>query len=84
MPGEVTSRSIFITAQDGLRLHVREYGSRTSPGLSVVCLPGLTRTVADFDTLAAALAADSTGSPSHRDRLARTRAIRVRQQSREL
>jgi len=60
MPGVVTSRSIFITAQDGLRLHVREYGSRTSPGLSVVCLPGLTRTVADFDTLAAALAADST------------------------
>lgn len=52
-------RSIFVTAQDGLRLHVREYGSRTAvAGLPVVCLPGLTRTVADFDSLAPALAAD--------------------------
>jgi len=49
-------RSTFISAQDGLRLHVREYGSRAAPGVAVVCLPGLTRTTADFDALAPALA----------------------------
>ncbi len=49
-------RSIFVTAQDGLRLHVREYGLRTAPTLPVVCLPGLARTVEDFDALAPALA----------------------------
>src|SRR5262249_15871004 len=49
-------RSVFVTAQDGLRLHVRDYGSRIAPALPVVCLPGLTRTVADFATLAPALA----------------------------
>jgi len=48
--------SVFVTAQDGLRLHVREYGTRTAPGVPVVCLPGLARTVADFDVLAPALA----------------------------
>jgi len=51
-------RSVFVTAQDGLRLHVREYGTRTALGLPVVCLPGLARTVADFDVLAPALAND--------------------------
>src|SRR5262249_40578254 len=49
----------YVTARDGLRLHVREYGARTAPGLPVVCLPGLARTTADFDTLAGALAGDS-------------------------
>ncbi|MGD0024587.1 MAG: alpha/beta hydrolase [Xanthobacteraceae bacterium] len=53
-----TGRSIFVTAQDGLRLHVREYGTRTAPALAVVCLPALTRTVADFEVLAPALAND--------------------------
>jgi pimeloyl-ACP methyl ester carboxylesterase len=48
----------YVTARDGLRLHLREYGERTAPGLPVVCLPGLARTAADFDPLAAALAAD--------------------------
>jgi pimeloyl-ACP methyl ester carboxylesterase len=52
-------RSTFVTAQDGLRLHVREYGSRTASGVPAVCLPGLARTVADFDALAPALAGDS-------------------------
>ena len=52
-------RSIFVTAQDGLRLHVQEYGSRTAPGVPVVCLPGLTRTVSDFAALAPALANDT-------------------------
>src|SRR5579862_1876437 len=51
-----TGRSVFVSAPDGLRLHVREYGSSRSPALPVVCLPGLTRTVADFDALAPALA----------------------------
>jgi len=49
--------SVFVSAQDGLRLHVREYGTRGAPSLAVVCLPGITRTVADFAELAPALAA---------------------------
>jgi pimeloyl-ACP methyl ester carboxylesterase len=52
-------RSLFVDARDGLRLHVREYGDRAAPRLPVVCLPGLTRTVADFDALAPALANDA-------------------------
>jgi pimeloyl-ACP methyl ester carboxylesterase len=56
-------RSVFVTAQDGLRLHVREYGARVGAASPVVCLPGLTRTVADFATLAPALA---DGRPSRR------------------
>jgi pimeloyl-ACP methyl ester carboxylesterase len=50
--------SIFVTAQDGLRLHVGSYGPRAGAGLPVVCLPGLARTGADFDVLAARLASD--------------------------
>jgi pimeloyl-ACP methyl ester carboxylesterase len=38
---------------------VRQYGLRAAPGVPVVCLPGLSRTVADFETLAPALAANS-------------------------
>ena len=37
---------------------MRCYGPRLAPSLPVVCLPGLTRTTADFDDLADALAAD--------------------------
>lgn len=50
--------SLFVTAQDGLRLHVRSYGERTAPGLPVMCLPGLTRTAEDFHALAETLASD--------------------------
>src|SRR5262249_59065356 len=51
---------LFVSAPDGLRLHVRSYGPRLTPSLPVVCLPGLARTAADFHTLASALAADPT------------------------
>ena len=49
---------MFVTAPDGLKLHVRCYGPRLAPQLPVVCLPGLTRTAADFEELASALAAN--------------------------
>jgi len=57
MAGSGVSR--FITAPDGLRLHVREYGDQRSQRLPVVCLPGLSRTAEDFDVLASAIAADA-------------------------
>jgi pimeloyl-ACP methyl ester carboxylesterase len=50
--------SAFVTAQDGLTLHVRRYGLRHASAHSVVCLPGLARTAADFHPLATALAND--------------------------
>src|SRR4029079_9444432 len=49
--------SVFVSAPDGLKLHVLERGPRDDPRPSVVCLPGLTRTAEDFDALADALAA---------------------------
>lgn len=52
--------SRFITAPDGLRLHVRDYGDRRSRRLPMVCLPGLSRTAEDFDVLATAIAAKAT------------------------
>ncbi len=51
--------SVFISAPDGLRLHVRCYGKRTWQPLPVVCLPGLARTEADFEALARALSGDA-------------------------
>jgi pimeloyl-ACP methyl ester carboxylesterase len=54
----VRTADVYVSAQDGLRLHVREYGGRTAPGLAVICLPGLARTAADFEPLASALAGD--------------------------
>ena len=49
---------VFVTAPDGLRLHIRSYGSSVASALPVVCLPALARTAADFHPLATALAAD--------------------------
>jgi pimeloyl-ACP methyl ester carboxylesterase len=43
---------VFIIAPDGLKLHVRCHGPRGTGVLPVICLPGLTRTTADFDELA--------------------------------
>jgi pimeloyl-ACP methyl ester carboxylesterase len=54
----IASRSFFVTAPDGLRLHVEEFGAAQSDRLPVVCLPGLARTTADFTALAQALAGD--------------------------
>jgi pimeloyl-ACP methyl ester carboxylesterase len=51
--------SHFVTAPDGLRLHVRAYGPRTAPAPAVVCLPGLARSSADFHALATILAGDA-------------------------
>src|SRR5262249_47350733 len=64
IPGRMTGQDFadhWVTARDGLRLHLREYGPRTTSRLPVVCLPGLARTAADFDLLARALAADADG-----------------------
>jgi pimeloyl-ACP methyl ester carboxylesterase len=55
----VSGVSRFVAAPDGLRLHVREYGDRSSRRLPAVCLPGLSRTAEDFDVLAGAMAADA-------------------------
>jgi pimeloyl-ACP methyl ester carboxylesterase len=54
--GRESGKDVFVTAQDGLQLHVREYGVRTTPALPIVCLPGLARTAADFDGLTPVLA----------------------------
>ncbi|MEJ1938071.1 alpha/beta hydrolase, partial [Nostoc sp. NIES-2111] len=51
-------RSVFVSAQDGLKLHTRDYGDRAWSALPVVCLAGLTRNSVDFDTLATALSTD--------------------------
>jgi len=55
-----SSYSTFVTAPDGLRLHVRCYGRASAAGTSVVCLPGLARTTADFDALATELSRDGS------------------------
>ena len=47
----------FFSSPDGRKLHVRTFGDRPEGRPSVICLPGLTRTVADFEVLARALAA---------------------------
>lgn len=52
----VEPRSLFVSAADGRKLHVRSYGARAADTLPAVCLPGLARTGLDFDPLARALA----------------------------
>src|SRR5919202_638286 len=50
--------SLFVSAPDGLRLHLRSYGRRDPSTLPVVCLHGLARTAADFHALGVALSSD--------------------------
>jgi pimeloyl-ACP methyl ester carboxylesterase len=52
-------RPLFISASDGLKLHVRDYGPLASPAVPVVCLPGLARTSFDFHDLGLALSRDA-------------------------
>jgi pimeloyl-ACP methyl ester carboxylesterase len=63
---ELPFTSRFCTARDGLRLHFRDYGSPEDPGLAVVCLPGLSRTSADFGPLASALCNGAAGGARRR------------------
>jgi len=51
-------QSHFVTAPDGLKLHVRAYGAAGTNRLPVVCLPGLARHSADFHRLATVFSAD--------------------------
>jgi pimeloyl-ACP methyl ester carboxylesterase len=55
----MSATSTFLSAPDGLKLHVRCHGRRGAAALPVVCLPGLARTADDFDVLAEALASDA-------------------------
>lgn len=48
-------RARYITAADGLVLHLRDYGPIDSVLTPVVCLPGIARTAYDFHDLALAL-----------------------------
>jgi pimeloyl-ACP methyl ester carboxylesterase len=60
MTTETDFTPLFISARDGLKLHVRDYGPLASQALPIVCLPGFARTAADFHELALALSRDET------------------------
>lgn len=59
MPQPPPWRSLFVRAQDGLKLHARVYGAAPDTRLPVVCLPGLTRNAEDFHDLALRLSGDA-------------------------
>ena len=62
MPGDTPGeafRSVFVSAGDGLKLHLRDYGELHARAMPVICLPGLARTGADFHELALALSTDA-------------------------
>ena len=63
MTAELQPVSIFVTSTDGLRIHARDYNAGAQNALPVVCLPGLARTVEDFDAIARALAQGAAGKP---------------------
>ena len=45
----------YFATQDGLSLYYRDYGDKSSPSLSFLCLPGLSRNSNDFHDLAISL-----------------------------
>lgn len=65
MPAQV--RDVFCQSADGLKIHAKITSPEQPPKepknqvLPVVCLPGLTRTVDDFDVVASALANAASG-----------------------
>ena len=54
--GDGDAQSVYVTASDGLKLHVRCFGPGLAPGLPVVCLPGLARTADDLFEIRLAVA----------------------------
>lgn len=62
-------RQCYVSAQDGLRLSYRDYGTPERHRPAVLCLPGLTRNAKDFEELACALAPHwQVLSPEYRGR----------------
>ncbi len=49
---EAGYRERWLSAQDGLRLFLRDYGDALSPGTPLLCLGGMARNSKDFDRLA--------------------------------
>jgi len=58
----VAIAELFTTSKDGLKLHARRYGPEIAARPPVVCLPGISRTVADFDDIAEVIVADGRRS----------------------
>lgn len=56
-PTPTAFRERHYTSQDGLSLYYRDYGDPLSPGVPVLCLPGLARNSKDFHRLALRLRA---------------------------
>src|SRR5262249_46826212 len=74
------SRAVFVTAPDGLRLHIRSYGCSVASALPVVSLLALARPTAVFHALAAALRPTRQAAACSGARLSRPRPIRIRSQ----
>jgi len=58
MASDSAFTSRFVSARDGLKLHLRDYGPLEATALPVICLPGFARTAADFHELALVLSQD--------------------------
>ena len=52
---ELDYRERWVTAQDGLRLYLRDYGDPRAPGTPLLCLGGLVRNSKDYHTVALGL-----------------------------